>query len=66
MSKIERAIERSSLGTHKAKAARRSVPQTSATRIVAASQALKTGREVGWGVAPRSAPTRRRGGSNLA
>ncbi len=41
-SKIDRAIERSSLGTKKAQAARLAVPRATATRIVAASDSTKT------------------------
>lgn len=47
MSKIERAIERSSLGTKKAQAARRSVSRASATRIVAAAATKSTSRTYG-------------------
>jgi hypothetical protein len=46
MRKIDRAIERSSLGTKAAKSARRTVPRASAARIVAASTSVtsSTGR----------------------
>lgn len=63
MSSIERAIERSSLGTSQAKAQRRRVSADSAARIVAASQAPTSARKVTWGVTARPAPTRKRGGS---
>ena len=47
MSKVGRVIERSSLGTSKAQAARRSVPRANAARIVAASTKVRTSRDVG-------------------
>jgi hypothetical protein len=61
--RIEDAIERSSLGTTKARARRRTVPLASASHIVAAAATVRTatGR---WGKAEAAAPIRRRGRSN--
>lgn len=62
MSRIDDAIERSSLGTTKARAKRRTVPLASASRIVAAASTVKTtGR---WGKASPPAPMSGRGRSN--
>ena len=64
MKEIDQAIERSSLGTLKARAARQTVSRANATRIVAASKDVENNLRVGWGETPTPAPIRRRGGSN--
>ncbi len=64
MSHIEEIIERSSLGSNKARAKRRTVPLSSATRIVAAAGTVSTTSTARWGKTGAAAPIGTRGGSN--
>lgn len=64
MTRIDRAIEKSSLGTRAARAARQTVPRANATRIVDASRAVERKERPSWGKAEGSAPIPRRGRSN--
>ncbi len=63
MSHIEEIIERSSLGSSKARAKRRTVPLPNASKIVAAAATVTTTSTGRWGKFATAAPRRTRGRS---